>query len=366
MSRSPGTLEDKTRLFRRLDEVAFTHLVADYLAFIEGHSEVRVVDGPGDGRRDIQSLTPDGDKFLTQCKFHKKHTGTVSSRETDELPIALLKFNTKFGLFATNGRLSPQAKREYIENFPGFTLRYLDGGMLADAILTHPLLRAAWFDGQAIQRTTELLALPLVARRLGDDAPVALRGMDTLALGERVAILRHLDIDASVFAPYRPSTALAIGPELHGSPALVVHGAQFYELDKLWESLVQTLPSRFKPGTAVRIGHPVLVHPKGPSDYSTGLVCRDVPCETYVIDDVGIVRTEEDHLLPEEDFWKFPERVTTLTADWCHWYNGALDCVLTVSIATAASTITRNVDRAIRDTLARSPFAQNRMRSTSS
>ena len=54
----------------KLNADQFVQLVADILSSAFGHSEVKIVDGPGDGRRDIHSATPDGEPHITQCKYH--------------------------------------------------------------------------------------------------------------------------------------------------------------------------------------------------------------------------------------------------------------------------------------------------------
>jgi hypothetical protein len=114
MRRTPGTPAEKLVLLRGIDETSLPHLVADILYFCRSHRRVTVVDGPGDGRRDVSSTTPDGTAHLAQCKFHGDVTTAVGARETDELPVALLKFGCKSGLFVTTARLSPQSKRESV------------------------------------------------------------------------------------------------------------------------------------------------------------------------------------------------------------------------------------------------------------
>src|SRR5215203_3112574 len=55
-------------------------------------------------------------------------------RETDELPVALLNFGAKRGLFVTTDRLSPQSKREYLGDSSGFELEFWDGVQLIDHV----------------------------------------------------------------------------------------------------------------------------------------------------------------------------------------------------------------------------------------
>ena len=80
-----------------------------------GHTKVRILDGPGDGRRDILSITLKEYNIVT--KHHSDDSKSVA-RETDEIVIALAKFGVKSALFFfTNGRISPQ-ESVIRDNFP--------------------------------------------------------------------------------------------------------------------------------------------------------------------------------------------------------------------------------------------------------
>jgi hypothetical protein len=119
LSRIPGTPRQKLALLAKIDQHTLPHLAGDILYFLHNHQNIRVVDGPGDGKRDVHSKKPDSSYHITQCKYHQDTNVTVSSNETDELVLALMKFDCKSGLFITTGRISPQAKREYLDNYPG-------------------------------------------------------------------------------------------------------------------------------------------------------------------------------------------------------------------------------------------------------
>src|SRR5579862_6413970 len=112
--RITGPTADPSRFLTELNPGKLASLVADILS-VKGHEHVRIVDGPGDGGRDIHSQDEFGRPHVAQCKFRGDTTGSVSSREISELPMAMAKFGYQQGLFATNGRISPQAKREFID-----------------------------------------------------------------------------------------------------------------------------------------------------------------------------------------------------------------------------------------------------------
>jgi hypothetical protein len=86
------------------------------LLVARAHQQVRQTDGPGDGGRDVHSLTGAGEKHLAQCKHHDDPSHACSSDEVSELPMAMVKFGVQHGLFLTDARISPQAKREYLND----------------------------------------------------------------------------------------------------------------------------------------------------------------------------------------------------------------------------------------------------------
>lgn len=132
-----------------------------------------VVDGPGDGRSDVSSTTPDGTAHLAQCRFHRDVTAAVGARETDELPVALLKFGCKSGLFVTTARLCPQSTREYLNDFPGFELQFWDGLQLVDQVLSSPLLTELWFELPLVIRSKINCGASPNSTPLSDDRDVA-------------------------------------------------------------------------------------------------------------------------------------------------------------------------------------------------
>src|SRR5690606_35901602 len=101
-----------------------------------------------------------------QCKFHQSTSQSVSSREIAELVIGLTKFGHKHGLFVTTARITPQAKREFLTDYPGFTLEFLDGADLLGAVLDSVALTALWFDGERLAPVNAALTVPVILRDL--------------------------------------------------------------------------------------------------------------------------------------------------------------------------------------------------------
>lgn len=142
------------------------------LLVARGHRLVRQTDGPGDGGRDVHSLTQDGRKHLTQCKHHDDASHACSSDEVSELPMALVKFGIPQGLFVTDARISPQAKREYLSDYPNLALEFLDREELIGEVLASAVLRALWFDGGKLGLVNARTIFPFLVRRHDGDQPL--------------------------------------------------------------------------------------------------------------------------------------------------------------------------------------------------
>ncbi|RPA35258.1 restriction endonuclease [Shewanella frigidimarina] len=166
-----GPEKIKEKLTACLDPKLLVDLAADLL-FVKGHSTIRKTDGPGDGGRDLFSIDRNGDKLLVQCKFHEDCDKTSSSRELSELPMALIKFNYKKGIFITNGKISPQSKREYLDNYSHLDLTFIDGNDLAMEVIDSPLLKAVWFDGHDFHKISNSISFPILLREHNEDLPL--------------------------------------------------------------------------------------------------------------------------------------------------------------------------------------------------
>lgn len=138
-------------------------LVRDLLV-MRNHTGIRIMDGPGDGCRDIHSHTPESYLHITQVAHVRQPTKTIGTRKVGELPNALLKFGASHGLIVTSGRISPQAKRECLNDYQQFDLDFLDGDALADEILRQVPLKAIWFDGAEFGRVSNCIRVPVLLR----------------------------------------------------------------------------------------------------------------------------------------------------------------------------------------------------------
>ncbi|MTI48074.1 MAG: restriction endonuclease [Firmicutes bacterium] len=164
LMRKLGKSSEKLEHFNSIDEKEFVDLVADILYVCLRHRNVKIMDGPGDGTRDIYSIDRKGNECITQCKYHKDYNKSVSSPETNQLIIGLNKFGYSKGIFATNARISPQAKRESKDNFKNFDLEYFDGTELNDYLKSNPLLSIVWLEGVSISHGIDIISVPVLIR----------------------------------------------------------------------------------------------------------------------------------------------------------------------------------------------------------
>jgi len=274
-----GPSSNLDSLTNSLDPDLLVRLAADILAE-RGHDDIRVTDGPGDGCRDIHSTDPEGERYLTQCKFKEDPTKTVTNADASELPIGLMKLGYQRGLFVTNGRISPPAKREYLDNYPGYKLDFLDGLALTREICDSAMLLALWVHGDKLEKANAALSIPFIIRDLIHDRPVALKdleaALETLAARIRQRFGRFtclVDADAPMhmmrFDPYRPPSFASAG---EGTRA-TLRAAEFTfrgdvsraEFHPLRDAIVEALPSVLQGGAdvpqvfAFRVGSPQIV-----------------------------------------------------------------------------------------------------------
>ena len=348
MRRTPGTPDKKLAMLRGIDEASLPHLVADILYFCRGHRSVTVVDGPGDGRRDISSKTSDGTKHVTQCKFHGDVTAAVGARETDELPVALLKFGCKSGLFVTTARLSPQSKREYLGDFPEFELECWDGLQLVDQVLSSPLLTELWLHEDSVQRRAVSVAVPFIVRRAVDDRPVHV-GTSPFATPEYSVDFRSVCTSTSVFAPYRPprivDSSESGGETILCKEALITGSLDFKGLSPLLTGIVDTIAASVPRGAThtIRLGRPSLVplQPAEPTETEDGdrLLVHGESGRSFVVAPDGDVHDEYHWVVPQSPACAFPRNLSVAEADWAGWYNADNDCMVMEEVSWPAAEV---------------------------
>jgi hypothetical protein len=335
-SRVPGTGGQKLELLATLDAERFPDLVCDVLHFSRGYRDVKVVGGPGDGRRDITGRTKGGDGFVCQCKFHENPDKAVSSRETDEIAIAMAKFGVKHGVFATTGRVSPQALREYEVNFPDYELLLLTGVDIVEAIFASVLLRQVWVEDHRLALRATRLTLPVIARATLTDEPRLLgRFLDPDALRDAGLTSTLWAFTETDFAPYREPSPIAaraeaIGVRIEATAISRDAAGSLLELSRQGHLMQRDLFSALRTEedlVQLRIGSLQIADED--QDSRASLPIPDWSPITYVVRGGQAPVTEREWVLPETtDEWLFQDHFGALEADWAGWLHAHLDCVL--------------------------------------
>lgn len=364
-----GRRSKAARLLANLDENSLADLAADILRR-RGHSQVKITDGPGDGCRDIHSLMPDGQKHLTQSKHHKDAALTVSSKDMGELPLGLVKLGYQCGLFITNARVSPQAKREYLDNYPTLDLEYIEGSEIPRTVFSDVVLHAIWYDGQSLDRVAYTVVVPVIARDLLQDKPLALVSSDDTGLlsGDAVLGVRKWQAQAKLsrafvsthsFQSYRPPSLRTWSeswmPSLY-AVEMIIYGPSLLEAisdveRELARQVCRRLNTRHGAGkylAAIRFGTPSLA-PLGGTSAGARIELGYDPW-TLVLQNSAYY-DEWDWLLPDpaRSWLPVPPGGARATeSDWVRWYNAELDACLNLGILSLPSDIARGQAEMVR------------------
>ena len=334
MSRIPGTPEEKLGFLSTLDQKTLPHLVGDILYFLYDHQEVKVVDGPGDGKRDIHSVLPTGSRHLTQCKYHSNVQASVSSDETDELVLALHKFDCKSGLFVTTGKISPQAKREYLDNYPDFKLDFMDGVGPVDAVLSSPILSSIWFDGQSIIRNLSVVNIPIIIRGISTDRSFAEEKFPSFSEKEVLVSFDTGWSSVEDFSPYRPPTIRSVYEQGNDTfPTYVItfsEQAIIHDYPNLIRTVTKHIASQLsdaKLPVTVRFGIPYIT--SSFAEKAERRSERSDKVKLYHIDPVSFVINKNRKAIYEHKWlllnnlpnWMFVEEISQTQSVWAGWFN---------------------------------------------
>ena len=356
-----GSSDNATEFLKKLNPSKLVDLTTDLL-FLKGHSNLKVTDGPGDGCRDIHSITKTGEKHLTQCKYKSKPINSVSSKESGELPLGMIKFGYKKGLFVTNTKMSPQTKKEFIDNYPDLELDYIEGFDIVEEVFSNVILRAIWYDSETIDKVSHVIVVPVVARDLVRDRPILLisnndlKKLDELLItldieGKNLQMkLSHSFISSSAFNPYRPPIIKTFSepwsPQLRSVEALLMGISLLEDLESsvmnVGSYLLSELKKKVNKGNhhiALRLGRPYLTPLSGES--VAAHIELPLAPQTLILQD-GSEYKELEWILPSPNSgWYPPVDFRTLGSDWVRWYNPRLDTCLNLMIISPPDEVTK-------------------------
>ncbi|WP_419487927.1 restriction endonuclease [Chryseobacterium bernardetii] len=331
MTRIAGRPEDKSNYLKKLNEKSFPFLIADILFYIYQHQDIKILDGPGDGKRDILSIDKFGVQSITQCKFHNDFKTSVGSRETDEIAIALLKFKCQNGYFATTGKLSPQAKREFIDNYKDYELKYLEGFDIVDLVLSSPTLSSIWVSDNSIELTSKKLAIPFIIRSLDNDWPIneipKITSKNIETLSETVSV--------EYFMPYRAPSKTTFDEYGHYIKCNIIisnNPLYLHLLEETFNKLISKTAKEINQhinNIAIRFGTPYY-YEKSENEKQNEIKLLISPKTIILCDNVIYEEQEFTIPLPSKELI-FPKRFGTLESSWAGWLLREIDSILHIN-----------------------------------
>lgn len=334
----PGKPNDKLEYLKGLNEKDFPYLIADILAVHYKHNKVKVVDGTGDGKRDIFSIDIRGNEVITQCKYHYNFSTTSGTNETDEIIIALSKFDCYHGFFCTSGKLSPQGKREYLDNYKNFELNWLEGHEIVDIVLESPILRKIWFENEKIHLTNNKIAIPFILRTLPGNTNFSFEFTIASILSDNInlelqykKLINPKQLNPLSRIDIRKST---MGLDnIFGYLITLTGNVLFNSIDDVKQELIDKIIDDNNTHSescyiALRFGVPYIPEDRESyRSYKNEKMSFPINSETFIVQK-GTVITENNFLIEVTPKWKLPNRIhMSQLSNFC-FYNQELNIVL--------------------------------------
>src|SRR6056297_1348588 len=169
-----------TDLMAQLPASDFPELIEQIL--IENHNHTRgdITDGSGDQSRDIHTITPNGEKHLTQCRHTENpYKSNLDRHDLDELWSATGRLQYDKGLLVTNADMTTPAKANYVngdyerEWYP--ELKVWNDRDLWDEIRDNQNLLNRWFSGLAQLHSVKRFSFRALPVRMPNREPVDIK-----------------------------------------------------------------------------------------------------------------------------------------------------------------------------------------------
>lgn len=345
-------------LTQRLDPATLLDLVSDILSN-RHHSGVRITDGPGDGGRDVHSVDPAEIQWVTQCKFHDKVDTASSSKELGELPLALVKRGLRHGLFITNAKISPQAKREYLDSFPGLVLEFIDGMTLIRELRASAVLSSLWLSSDSRPVS---YSFPVIVRQHSDDGPYSL-GENTFLLYRATLAVMELfpevdatfadfELDDNLFEPYRlpdsPQPQEGLFLPFRGIECRVRGRLKLVDVPRLAHQIGLSIAGFLRSsheGVTVRVGTPTMT-PLGGED-AGARIRLDSSAQSFVATK-EYLGTEGDFVSVDHPSWCAENDANQAEASWIRLYAKDLDAAVNAEMYSPVTRSQRLLKRMMR------------------
>lgn len=342
-----GSSRESKRFLENLNEIKLIDVFADLLT-LDRHKDIKITDGPGDGGRDIHSIDSEGNKCLTQSKYHSDISKSISTKTLGELVSSMVRLEYKKGIFLTNAKISPAAKRDSLNSYPGYTIDFVDGRELINRVFDNIVLKAIWYDGIAIDKINYAIIFPVIARDLEKDRalwinPKSENRKFSIDLGRTRGQVKFQDSFSStiVFQRYRPPTIKTISEfkqsQIRMTELVLTGVIHLEDIDAIIKKISEKLISYFKKDHkqkthfALVFGKPFIVPLSGETSGGRFQFENIIPITIVCHDE--IVEYEKNWLLPtRKKKWELPEFFQVSQMDYVRWFNPKFDICLNLSI----------------------------------
>ncbi len=327
MGRIPGDKKEKQKILTKLDCKTLADITGDILYFNYNHNNVKIMDGPGDGKRDIYSEDEYGIPCITQCKYHEDLTKTVSSDETDQLILALEKFKTKKGYFSTTSFISPQAKREYKDNYPGYSLDFFEGSNIVDEVYSSPILKKIWVDDIHFTKLDFSLNIAFVIIDLNNSKIIN----DIFVEDESIKFnfIKQAYFNSIVFDKKFDNI---LSNEFIHCYVSTINNCNIHDTDSLINKILRDIISTKHNNNAFSVvfSSPYITNHDNENKY---FLLEDIKPIIFNIDAKTNIIDHFDFIVPKSTIdWAFPENLSVAQAPWACWYNENIDSMMQLFI----------------------------------
>ena len=167
-------------LMAQLPASDFPELIEQILIQNHNHTRGDITDGPGDQSRDIHTLTPNGEKHLTQCRHtENSHKANLDRHNLDELWAATSRLRYGHGLLVTNADMTTPAKASFRngeysrEGYP--ELKVWNDRNLWDEIRNNQNILNRWFSGLAQLHSVKRFSFRALPAKMPDREPAEIK-----------------------------------------------------------------------------------------------------------------------------------------------------------------------------------------------
>jgi hypothetical protein len=280
--------------------------------------------------------------------------------------MAMTKLNYKHGLFVTNAKISPQAKREYLNDYRNLDLDFLDGEELAREVLSNGVLAALWWEGTHFSHVNVSTIFPMIIRIHDGDIPF--NPFSSYTEDEVRPFFEYLDQrhpeyrfslqdgrnSTEPFEPYRYPEPLTMEegalPFIRVVEVAITGQVAFAAFPTLSESINKATCHWLLPkyrGISVRVGRPEIVPLQGSS---TGKrIITDVHATSFTCTSCFCSEEKAWFAAEPSEHWSGESDARVSEAQWIRLYAKDLDCALSYEIETRISSARRKMEEALRE-----------------